>query len=175
MNARKEILQAIARAAIGQVLGGRDAADESAPWLAEPGASFVTLTRAGRLRGCIGTLEAHQRLLLDVRQNACGAAFRDPRFPALSQRELADTDIHVSVLTPLQPMSFRNEADVLARLRPGVDGLVLEFSHHRATFLPQVWEQLPQPHHFLTQLKRKAGLPEDFWAEDIRLSRYEVH
>lgn len=175
MNLRKDILQAIARAAIDQALGGRIVTDESAPWLAEPGASFVTLTLDGRLRGCIGTLEAHQRLLLDVKQNACGAAFRDPRFPALSHRELADTDIHVSVLTPLQTLSFTDEADALARLQPGVDGLVLEYGRHRATFLPQVWEQLPEPRHFLSQLKRKAGLPDDFWAEDVRLLRYEVH
>lgn len=168
-------MQAIAHGAIVQALGGRSVADESESWLAEPGATFVTLTQAGRLRGCIGTLEAHQSILIDVKRNACGAAFRDPRFPALSYRELGETAIHVSLLTPLEPMAFVDEADVLARLRPGVDGLVLEFGHYRATFLPQVWEQLPEPQSFLIQLKRKAGLPGDFWAEGVRLFRYEIH
>ena len=174
MNARKDILYAIAHAAIDRALGGHATADESAGWLDERGATFVTLTRQGRLRGCIGTLEAHQPLKDDVKRNARSAALHDPRFPALAREELADTQVHVSVLSPLTPLACEGEADALALLRPGVDGVLLEFGDRRATFLPQVWEQLPEPRQFLTQLKRKAGLPADFWAEGLRLSRYEL-
>ncbi len=167
------ILQAIARSAIENALGGSASADESAAWLTVPGASFVTLSQNGKLCGCVGTLEACRALVADVKHNACGAAFHDPRFSPLALPELAGTDLHVSVLSPLTPVQFTDEADALAQLRPGVDGLVLEYGHHRATFLPQVWAQLPEPRAFLAQLKHKAGLPTDFWAEGVRLKRYE--
>jgi len=126
------------------------------------------------LRGCIGSLQPYRSLLADVQANAVAAALRDTRFAPLSLAELAHTDIEVSVLSPMQPMQFADEADVLAQLRPGVDGVVLEFGPHRSTFLPQVWEQLPQARDFMAHLKRKAGLPADFWDAGVRLQRYTV-
>jgi AmmeMemoRadiSam system protein A len=173
-NERQNILRAIANASIDNALGGTACADASSPWLAEPGASFVTLLQKGELRGCIGTLEAHRPLLSDVRHNARAAALSDPRFSPLTIVELDFTEIQVSLLSPMTPMEFRDEADALAQLRPGVDGIVLEFGYRRATFLPQVWDQLPDPRTFLSQLKRKAGLPGDFWADGVRLLRYGV-
>jgi uncharacterized protein len=171
---RGEVLLPIARAAIARALGVTVAADETAPWLAELGACFVTLTQYGELRGCIGTLQAYQSLLDNVKNNAVAAALHDPRFAPLSVQELGITTIEISLLSPTQPLAFKNEADALAQLRPGMDGVVFEYSHHRSTFLPQVWEQLPQPKQFMAHLKHKAGLPEDFWAEGIKLSRYTV-
>ena len=144
------------------------------PWMAEPGASFVTLTRRGELRGCIGTLEAHRPLGLDVRENALAAAFRDPRFMPLSRAEFDDVRVEVSVLSPHEALAVGSEKAALDVLRPGIDGVVFEYGHFRSTFLPQVWEQLPDPAEFLAHLKRKAGLPLDFWAEQVRLSRYTV-
>ncbi|MFN2310235.1 MAG: AmmeMemoRadiSam system protein A [Gammaproteobacteria bacterium] len=135
-------------------------------------ASFVTLNRHGALRGCIGSLEACRPLLVDVAENAFAAAFRDPRFPPLRAEELSDLEIHLSVLSPPAPVDFRDEADLIAQLRPGVDGLILSFDRHRGTFLPSVWSSLPQPAQFLTELKRKAGLPADFWSPDLRVQRY---
>lgn len=165
-----------ARAAIVRALGRTPAheADTLPPWLHEPGASFVTLTQQGRLRGCIGSLQAHRPLLADVQANAVAAALRDPRFAPLTADELAITQVELSLLSPLQPLDFDDEADALSRLRPGVDGLVLSFGAQRGTFLPQVWEQLPEPAAFLAQLKRKAGLPADFWHAGLRLQRYTV-
>jgi len=144
------------------------------PWMAEPGASFVTLTRQGALRGCIGTLEAHRPLGLDVRENALAAAFRDPRFMPLARAEFDDIRVEVSVLSPTEALTVASEEHALETLRPHIDGVVLEYRHHRGTFLPQVWEQLPEPAEFLAHLKRKAGLPVDFWADAVRLSRYTV-
>jgi len=165
----------IARASIASVLGRTGGADEDAPWLQELGACFVTLTQDGQLRGCIGSLEAHRSLLTDVKANALAAAFRDPRFPSLAERELDVTEIEVSVLSPMQALNFVNEADALAQLRPGVDGIVFEYRRYRSTFLPQVWEQLPDRNAFFSHLKRKAGLTADFWAEEVRIQRYTVH
>ena len=142
--------------------------------MAEPGASFVTLTRRGDLRGCIGSLEAHRPLGLDVRENAVAAAFRDPRFMPLSRKEFDGVRVEVSVLSPHEPLVLGSEKDALDVLRPGIDGVVFEYGHHRSTFLPQVWEQLPDPAEFIAHLKRKAGLPMDFWADEVRLSRYTV-
>jgi AmmeMemoRadiSam system protein A len=143
-------------------------------WLDEPLAVFVTLTLEGRLRGCIGSLEAHRALFEDLQANARAAAFKDPRFPPLSRTELDTVRIEISILSPPQPMRFSDEADALAQLRPGLDGVILEHGWHRATFLPQVWDQLPEPRQFIAQLKHKAGLAEDFWADDLKLSRYQV-
>ena len=166
----------IARTAIARVLHTPypAAADETAPWLAEPGASFITLTQCGELRGCIGTLQAHRPLLADVKSNAVSAALRDPRFLPLTREEFATVQVEVSLLTAPQTLGFADEADALAQLRPGIDGIVFEYGHYRSTFLPQVWESLAQPHLFLAMLKRKAGLPDNFWAEDVKLSRYTV-
>ena len=144
------------------------------PELALPGASFVTLTQSGQLRGCIGTLEATRPLAEDVAANACSAALRDPRFPPLTLAEVMPTRVEVSLLDAAKPLEFDNEEEVLAALRPGVDGLILRYGRHRATFLPQVWDSLPEPRHFLQQLKRKAGLAENFWDAQITLSRYGV-
>lgn len=168
-------LLSIARAAIAQVLHApHAAADETAAWLAEPGASFITLTQSGELRGCIGTLQAHRPLLIDIKSNAVSAALHDPRFLPLTLEEFVTVQVEVSLLTAPQPLAFANETDALAQLRPGIDGVVFEYGRHRSTFLPQVWESLAQPQLFLAMLKRKAGLPDNFWAEDVRLSRYTV-
>jgi AmmeMemoRadiSam system protein B/AmmeMemoRadiSam system protein A len=169
-----ETLIGIARSAIGEKLGASGAAAQPSAWLQQPGATFVTLTRADELRGCIGSLEAKRALHLDVRENALGAAFRDPRFRPLTVEEWSDTFVEVSLLSALEPLPLEHEAGLLQSLRPGIDGLVLEFGHHRSTFLPQVWEQLPSPSSFLTQLRRKAGLPPDFWETGMRISRYTV-
>lgn len=166
-------LLAAARSAIGERFGGAPAAPSSAiP--AEPAATFVTLTLDGRLRGCIGSLEAHRPLADDVRYNAQAAAFQDPRFAPLSADEFARVRVEVSRLTHAVPMRFSDEADLLGQLRPGTDGLVLEWRGRRATFLPQVWDSLADPREFLAQLKQKAGLARDFWDDDIRASRYTV-
>jgi hypothetical protein len=169
-----QILLPIARASIASALGRPLAAADSAPWLADAGACFVTLTQQGELRGCIGTLQAHRPLLADVQANALAAAFHDPRFPALAVRELDVTSIEVSLLSPMEPLAFASEADVLAQLRPGIDGVVFEFGARRSTFLPQVWEQLPDADEFMAHLKRKAGLPASFWTVEVRLQRYTV-
>ena len=173
-DVRGEVLLPIARAAIARVLNVPHTADESAPWLTEHGACFVTLTQSGELRGCIGTLQAHRSLLDDVKSNAVSAAQRDPRFTPLSVEELDITTVEISLLSAIQPMVVRDEADALAQLRPGVDGIVFECGRYRSTFLPQVWENLGHPREFLAMLRRKAGLPDDFWAEEVKLSRYSV-
>ncbi len=172
--ARGEILLPIARAAISSALHVPCSADETAPWLAEPGACFVTLSQHGQLRGCIGSLEAHRPLLDDVKSNAVAAALYDTRFMPMKAKELNITRIEISLLSVAQEMKFSDEADALAQLRPNVDGVIFEFGRYRSTFLPQVWEQLPDPQLFMAQLKRKAGLPSDFWNKDVRLSRYSV-
>jgi AmmeMemoRadiSam system protein B/AmmeMemoRadiSam system protein A len=164
----------IAKAAIDQRLGGSLRGPAEAAWLREPGATFVTLTRNGELRGCIGTLQARRALAEDVHANAVAAAFNDPRFKPLTTAEWIDTWVEVSLLSALEPIQVDSEQAVLQALRPGVDGLVLEFGHHRGTFLPQVWEQLASPQAFLSNLKRKAGLPLDFWDAEMTLARYTV-
>jgi hypothetical protein len=164
----------LARSEIASKLWEGAAKSFKAGWLQQPGASFVTLTRQGELRGCIGSLEAHRPLEMDVRANALGAAFRDPRFAPLSRSEFDAVRVEVSLLSPSEPLEVADEAAALAALRPHVDGVVFEYGHLRSTFLPQVWEQLPDPDQFLAYLKRKAGLPMDFWAEQVRLSRYTV-
>jgi hypothetical protein len=164
----------LARNEIASKLGQPAAKPVKAAWLQEPGASFVTLTRQGELRGCIGTLEAHRPLGVDVRENALAAAFRDPRFMPLTRGEFDEISVEVSLLSPTEPIEVKDEAAALAVLRPHVDGVVFEYGHYRSTFLPQVWEQLPEPAEFLAHLKRKAGLSMDFWAEQVRLSRYTV-
>ena len=164
-----------ARRAIAEALGqpvGPAAPAHGA--LAERGATFVTLRTAGELRGCIGTLEARRPLADDVRMHALAAAFRDPRFAPLRADEFDALEIEVSVLGEPEPLPALSEADACAALRPGIDGVVLEWRGHRATFLPQVWDDLPEPRAFLAALNRKAGLPPDHWASDLRLSRYAV-
>jgi len=167
----------LARAALRAAFDGRTLRLDPATLpalLAAPGAAFVTLERQGELRGCIGSLERRRPLAEDVCENACAAAFRDPRFAPLARPELADLDLHLSILGPLEPLPAASEAEALAALAPGVDGLVLEEGFHRATFLPAVWEKLPEPRQFLAHLKRKAGLPADHWSRALRLWRYRV-
>jgi AmmeMemoRadiSam system protein A len=168
------LLLPIARSSIARALGRTHEAAESAPWLQELGATFVTLTQQGTLRGCIGSLQAHRSILADVKANAVAAALHDPRFAPLAAQELEVTDIEISLLSSMQPLKFSSEADALAQLRPGVDGVVLEYGRYRSTFLPQVWEQLPSATQFMAQLKQKAGLPAHFWATEVKLQRYTV-
>lgn len=148
--------------------------DEYPAELTERRATFVTLQIHHQLRGCIGTLEAYRPLAEDIAENAYAAAFRDPRFPPLQADELDELEIHLSLLTPAEPVSFSSEQDLLAQLQPGIDGLILEEGFHRGTFLPSVWEQLPKPEQFLRHLKQKAGLPSDYWSKNIRIYRYHA-
>lgn len=170
----QQVLPPLARSAIARALGLPAPADPTAAWLEQPGASFVTLTQQGRLRGCIGSLQAQRALRADVQAHAVAAALHDPRFAPLRPAELAHTRIEVSVLSPLEELPACDEQQALALLRPGIDGVVLSYGAHRGTFLPQVWEQLSDPREFLAQLKRKAALPADFWHRDLRLQRYTV-
>ena len=167
-------LLALARAAIARELGNPEAATPVPPALTRIGATFVTLRSDGDLRGCIGTVDAWRPLADDVRANAVAAAFRDPRFSPLRREELPRIAIEVSVLNPSEALPPGREESLVAALRPGIDGVVLEHARHRATFLPQVWEQLPHPADFLRALKRKAGLLDDFWSDDVRVARYTV-
>lgn len=171
---RGATLLALARGAIAEALGDGPAVTGSGTWLGEPGATFVTLTRGGELRGCIGTLIAERPLREDVTGNARAAAFRDPRFAPVTHEEMTELNVEVSLLSPIEPVDNESESGLLALLRPGVDGVLLEYGRQRGTFLPQVWEQLPEPKTFLAHLKRKAGLPADFWAREIKVSRYTV-
>lgn len=135
-------------------------------------ATFVTLQKDGHLRGCIGTLEPRRPAVADVAHNAYAAGFSDPRFSPLQRDELRALHIHIALLSPHEALHFKSEADLLARLRPGVDGLVLAEGLRRGTFLPAVWESLPAPADFLRQLKLKAGLPPDYWSDTLRVERY---
>lgn len=140
--------------------------------LREERATFVTLEREGQLRGCIGMLAAYRPLIVDVAANAFAAAFEDPRFPPLSDSELADLDIHISILSPPEPMTVADEDDLLKQLRPGIDGLIIQDGARKATFLPAVWDDLPDPREFLHHLKRKAGMRPDHWSKTFRAFRY---
>ncbi len=137
-------------------------------------ATFVTLHRAGSLRGCIGHLEAVAPLIQDVAGNAFAAAFRDPRFPALQVSEFDELQTEISILSPPQPIAFSSEQDLISQLRPGSDGLILEDKGARGTFLPSVWETVPNPHDFLRHLKQKAGLPPDYWSDTLTIARYHT-
>ncbi len=148
--------------------------NEYPPALREKLATFVTLRRRGALRGCTGVIEPRRPLVRDVAINAYRSAFEDPRFLPLAPEELEDLDIHISVLSPLEPVSCASEEELLAKLRPGVDGLVLHEGYRSATFLPAVWQQVPEPRKFLAELKRKAGLPADYWSPSIRFERYQA-
>ncbi len=146
----------------------------AAQWLRERAATFVTLRIAGELRGCIGSIDARRALAEDVAANAQGAAFRDPRFPPVTADALEALAIEVSLLSARTMLAAASEADALAVLRPGVDGVYLEYGEARATYLPQVWQSMPDPLVFLSELRRKAGLDARFWHRDLRLSRYSV-
>lgn len=142
--------------------------------LVTPAACFVTLRRDGELRGCIGTLEARDPLAQAVSEAAFSAAFRDPRFAPLRGSELEGLEIEISVLSPLQAMAVSSEQDLVARLRPGVDGLVLSEGERRSTFLPAVWEMLPRPSDFVRQLKAKGGWFALYWSPEIEAQRFQT-
>jgi uncharacterized protein len=163
-----------ARKAIADALGQSAPDAREHARLAENGATFVTLTLDGALRGCIGSLNAHRTLGDDVRENAVAAALHDPRFPPLSAAEFARVKVEVSLLTEPDFIEFRDEADALAQLVPGRDGVIFFNGCQKATFLPQVWEQLPDRHTFMAALKQKARLPVDFWGPNVMLARYQV-
>ena len=139
------------------------------------GASFVTLTIDTRLRGCIGTLEAYQPLAKDVQEHAVAAALQDPRFPIVRPGELAHIHIEVSALSPKTPLSYDDPQDLIDKLRPNIDGVVLQDGYRKATFLPQVWKQLPTPHEFLSHLCMKMGAPADLWQKrHLKVFTYQV-
>lgn len=181
-----QMLLHLARAAIGRELGFKSHNLPRIGWLEEPGATFVTLTLHGRMHGCIGSLKAQRPLIEDVCQNAVAAAFEDPRYPPLTKEEFADVVIDVALLSTPEEIHFSNEHDVLTQLHPGLDGVTLEYGTdgnmndstsirpNRATFLPHAWAELPDPHDYLAGLKNQAGLPKDYWSDEIRLSRFTI-
>jgi AmmeMemoRadiSam system protein A len=175
-QARRALLE-VARRSIERGLAGeslRVACAGYAAALRERRASFVTLRRAGELRGCIGALEPTRALVEDVAHHAHAAAFRDPRFAPLQEVELAGLHIHVSLPGPLQRVSIASRRQLLERLRPGIDGLVLAQGARRGVFLPAVWEALPEPEEFVRQLELKAGLPPDAWSRPVECSLYQT-
>ena len=166
--------QAITRQAHGEEIPDIDI-DAASEGLQKDRASFVTLNKNGQLRGCIGALEARQPLILDVRDNAIGAAFRDPRFPPVKANEVDDLQIEISVLTQPQPLAYEDAADLVSKLRPDVDGVIIQRGWNRATFLPQVWEKLSDPHQFLQRLCQKAFLPPNAYRNgDLAVYTYQV-
>src|SRR5262245_1970819 len=167
-------LLSIARHAIEKKLYGTDAATASVPWLNQAGASFITLTKNGELRGCIGSLEPARALGEDVAANALGAAFRDPRFPEMTSEEWPQCRVEVSLLSTPKPVRFADEADLLQQIRQGEDGLIIECDGKRGTFLPQVWEDLPEKRQFLDHLLHKAGLPAGTGLTRCNVARHRV-
>lgn len=180
-NHKGRLLLQIARASITEAfavtknVSGNSSEYISENWLEENGACFITLMQSGKLRGCVGTLEAYRSLFEDVKANAQAAAFKDRRFSRLSADELTRTQIEISLLSGIQVLHFDDEQSLLNQLHAGADGVVFEYAEKRSTFLPQVWQQLPSKKSFISQLKQKAGLPSDFWADGIKVSRYSVH
>lgn len=172
----QQILLDVARRSIHYTLAHGDRmpliAGDYPERLREKRATFVTLYLDGELRGCIGSLEACQPLVLDMARNAHAAAFTDPRFLAVTAAEFERLEIHISILNPAQEMRFDSQKDLLGQLHPGSDGLILQEGNHRGTFLPVVWEQLPEPERFFAHLKLKAGLPLNYWSPSLRVWRY---
>ena len=176
---RRELL-ALARSSIDSALAQSQPPGKLAPFtqtllspeLAVRRSSFVTLRRGAELRGCCGTLDAPRALAEDVWRNAWAAAFSDYRFPPLAAAEWPQVSLHLSLLTVPEPLAVSTEDELIAVLRPGIDGLILESDTQRATFLPAVWEQLADPLQFVRQLKMKGGWQAGYWSERIRVSRY---
>ena len=135
-------------------------------------ATFVTLQKNNDLRGCIGSLQAHRPLIEDVVHNAFAAALRDFRFHPVAETELDDISVEISILSPATAMDVHSEEELLEQLRPDIDGLLITSSGRSATFLPQVWEQLPDPGQFLNHLRRKAGMADNEWPDDMKCLRY---
>lgn len=166
--------QAISAAAAGLAVPALNLAAFSADLQAN-GASFVTLTIADQLRGCIGTLEAYQPLALDVQEHAVAAATQDYRFPPVTTGEVPLLLIEISRLTPTRPLAYNDWRDLIEKLRPGVDGVLIKDGFQRATFLPQVWEKVADPQEFLTHLCYKMGAPGDLWrCKKLEVSIYQV-
>jgi hypothetical protein len=165
----------LARASIRHALGGPGVPPIEEDWCLEPGASFVTLRRKnGDLHGCVGSLEPRRPIAIDVRENAIASALDDPRATALELEDVDDLHVEVSVLSPLERLAFRDESDALAKIAHLRAGVVLRAGPHRATFLPQMWDRLPDAAEFMRQLKRKAGLADDAWPKDVELWHYTV-
>ncbi|MBW2454549.1 MAG: AmmeMemoRadiSam system protein A [Deltaproteobacteria bacterium] len=173
---QRTTLLEVARASIvsGLEQGRRYSPDlnDYPPRLREQQACFVTLHLDGELRGCVGSLRAHSPLVEGIAQSAYSAAFRDPRFPPLCQPELKQLHLHISALSVPKPMQFADEADLLSQLRPGIDGLVLTDGGHVGTFLPAVWEKMPEPAVFFAHLRAKAGLSPGHWSNTLKVERY---
>jgi len=168
-------LLALARAAIAHELGtGPAPQSDRDAWPGQTAATFVTLLKDGKLRGCIGSLEAHRPLREDIAANAVAAALRDPRFPPLTKEEWPFCALEVSLLSRPKTIRFADEADLLAQVRAGVDGIILECAGKRATYLPQVWEGLPDKRQFFAELKRKAGIPAETSLGRCTVRRYRV-
>jgi AmmeMemoRadiSam system protein B/AmmeMemoRadiSam system protein A len=174
LNAAGSMLLSIARGAIEKALSGKTEPTFDVPWLKQAGATFVTLSKSGALRGCIGSLAPARALGHDVAENARAAAFRDPRFPPVSADEWPQCRVEVSLLTAPKPLRFADEADLLGQIVPDEDGLILEADGKRSTFLPQVWDGLPDKKLFLRELVKKAGLPNDTRLGRCKVSRYRV-
>jgi len=167
-------LAALARAAIRQALGGPAFSLPDGEFFAQKGAVFVTLYRGDTLHGCIGSLEAHRPLAEDVVENAVAAALHDPRAVPLSRSDAERLRVEISLLSPQEPVPCHDEDSALLALRPGEDGVVLRCGARRATFLPQVWDQIPDGHEFLRELRYKARLDPDAWPADLQVFRYHV-
>lgn len=179
LPAEKAVLLTLARQALQEAVCGKQppALDLAAlpPPLRQPGASFVTLTRRGELRGCIGALEPCQPLVLDVCEHAAMAALEDYRFPPVTSDELPEIEIEISRLTPSHTLQYDCPADLLTLLRPGVDGVILRDGLRRATFLPQVWEKLPDTAEFLSHLCAKMGAQPELWRRrKLQVAVYQV-
>lgn len=170
---RGEILLGIARGTLNEAFGGPEVVHPPGePWLDEKRAVFVTLTRFGELRGCVGQLEPRLPLFEAVRDAAKAAAFRDTRFPPLEAAEVPSLHLEISVLSPMEPVEVQTEAELLAKIRPGMDGIVLSWGGHSGVFIPEMWKQLPDPKEFLYYLKRKAGLPTGSWLSGTQVQRF---
>lgn len=174
-----DILFGIARQAIRAGFAGNMywQGDERSypPELTQPGATFVTLYTRGELHGCIGSIIARLPLCHDVAKNAIAAAFKDPRFPPLKEEELDDTAIEISLLTPLQLLPYRNVDDLVQKIRPNIDGVMVEQGWHRGLLLPQVWEKLPDPYEFLQHVSLKANANMSIYSHpDTEVSVFQV-
>jgi len=167
-------LLGMARSAIDGSFSSQPAPAAPEPWLRQAAATFVTLTKDGALRGCIGSLEAARPLGVDVVENALAAAYRDPRFPRLTVSEWTRCAVEVSLLSRPKPIRFADESDLFAQIVAGEDGLIVESGGRCATYLPQVWDAIPDARRFLEELRRKAGIPEETRIERCQVSRYRV-
>ena len=178
-EAQGEALLAEARRTISSRLEGKNGPSGESKGLPaifnEKRGTFVTLTIHGGLRGCIGHIIPQESLIEGIRENALNAAFRDPRFRPLTRDEWKDVHIEISILTEPKPLSYTDAQDLLGKLRPGIDGVIIKKGFHQSTFLPQVWDQLPDKREFLSHLCLKAGLDGDAWKKgDLEVSTYQV-